>query len=296
MASCMYAAGCFVLQNLKSGGALADSPGRAAPFTSIPPAARPSTAGRQLSNGGSGASQASEDRERVAGSGLPDHLAARLDLAVDAGCERVCVLARVEPDDQVLPAPLDREAFLLEPVGQLARLVVRGEGDADLPGSKAALHGLLFPRLARRLVIPAILGVEPVLHGARDRRDVVVADLRLDHGARPLRLVAGRRVDEDVVLVLRDDEPARLEIACELGCLAGQPAEMKAVEEAARALLLDVDPDAEIVGYAGILPNSAIRRCSRCFVMPPRKKGYPAPRMRQASTSAGDPTTPSSRR
>ena len=60
-------------------------------------------------------------------------------------------------DDQVAPAPLDGEAFLLEPVGEVARVAVRGHPDADLPGGVAALERLLLPRLGGRLVAPAVL-------------------------------------------------------------------------------------------------------------------------------------------
>jgi hypothetical protein len=112
-----------------------------------------------------------------------------------------------------------------------------------------------------------------MLDRTRHRGDVVVAELGLDDRSRLLGLVSGRRIDEDVLVVLGDDETAGLEVARELGGLAAQTAEMEAVEKAAGALLLDVDPDAEVVGYTGILPKSAICRCSRCFVMPPRKNG-----------------------
>ena len=192
---------------------------------------------------------------------------------MDAGREGLRILAGVQSDDQVLPAPLDGEPFLLEPVREGACIVVRWQRHADLPGRKAALDRFLLPGLGRRLVVPAVLFVEPVLDRARHRGDVVVAELGLDDRTRLLRLLAGRRIDEDVVVVLGDDEAAGLEVACELGGLAGQAPEMEAVEKAAGALLLDVDPDAEVVAYTGILPKSAICRCSRCFVMPPRKNG-----------------------
>src|SRR5476651_1761146 len=63
--------------------------------------------------------EAAEDREGVAGDGLPDDLAAGLDLAVDASGERVGVLLRRRARDQVSPAPLDRVPLLFERVGQL---------------------------------------------------------------------------------------------------------------------------------------------------------------------------------
>ena len=73
---------------------------------------------QRVSDRGSGAAQAAEDGEGIARDGLPDELAARLDLAVDAGCERLGVLLRGGADDQVLPAALDGVALVLELVGE----------------------------------------------------------------------------------------------------------------------------------------------------------------------------------
>ena len=117
--------------------------------------------------------EAAEDRERVPRHGLPDELAARLDLAVHALGERLGVLLRGRADDQVLPAALDRVALALERLGERTGLAVRREGDPDLPRRVAALELLFLPGLARRLVVPAVLGVEPVLDRARLRLDLL---------------------------------------------------------------------------------------------------------------------------
>jgi hypothetical protein len=88
---------------------------------------------------------------------------------------------------------------------------------------------LLFPGLARRLVVPALLVLEPVLDAVRAADDL----------ARALCLGAGVRIDEDVVAVARDREAAR--------ALRGA----EPLEE--RAGIGRSQVDAEVV-YAGILP------------------------------------------
>jgi hypothetical protein len=60
------------------------------------------------------------------------------------------------------------------------------------------LELFLFPRLARRLVVPAFFVLEPVLDPVRAADDC----------ARPLRVRVCVRVDEDVVAVARDREAA----------------------------------------------------------------------------------------
>ena len=141
---------------------------------------------------------AAEDGEGILGPGLPDELAARLDLPVQAGREGVRILARGRADDQVAPmadrvVPLPFE-LLGEGGGGMARAAV----DAHLPGGVTVLELLLFPRLARRLVVPALFVVEPVLDPVR----------AADDRARPLRVRVCVRVDEDVVAVARDREAA----------------------------------------------------------------------------------------
>jgi hypothetical protein len=191
---------------------------------------------------------------------------------VNACREGIGVRSRGGADDQVLPAALNRIPLLLEPISEIARLPVRRQRHSHLPGGEAAIERVRLPGLRGRLVAPAVFVVEPPLDRAGDSRDVVVAELRLDDRASALRLFPVRCVDEDLVSVLGDGEPPRLQLACELGGLACE-AEAEPVQEAAPALLVDVDPDAVVVGYAGILPNSAMPSCSRCFVMPPRKNG-----------------------
>src|SRR4051812_47934860 len=98
------------------------------PWASCAPQAYPEGRGRQPScpaglrsaERGAGASQAAEDRERVARNRLPDELAARLDLAVETGHEGLCRRFRSRADDQVAPPALDGVALLLEPVPELA--------------------------------------------------------------------------------------------------------------------------------------------------------------------------------
>src|SRR5262249_37183347 len=112
----------------------------------------------------------------------------------------------------------------------------------------------------------------------------------------------GVGVDEDRVAGGGDGGAPLLELARELARLDAE-LEAEAVEEAF-VTVGDGDVDPPVVAHqAGILPYSArvepvirseIPVWSRCFVMPPRKNGYPAPRIRHASMSAAAPTTPSS--
>src|SRR5207248_125726 len=117
------------------------------PLGEARPEAYPVRRGRQLLSAerGAGTAEAAEDGERVAGHGLPDELAARLDLAVEAGRELVRLRLRAGPDQHELPAPLDAVALALEAVGEVARLAVRRKLDAHLPRCEAALDGLLLP-------------------------------------------------------------------------------------------------------------------------------------------------------
>jgi hypothetical protein len=112
----------------------------------------------------------------------------------------------------------------------------------------AVLELLLLPRLARRLVVPPLLLLEPAVDPRR----------AADQAGRALRLGVRVRVDEDVVAVARDRKAA-VRVAD-----AAEP-----LEQGVGVVRVDVDP--EVVGYAGILPE--IPTCSRCFVIPPRKKG-----------------------
>jgi hypothetical protein len=150
-------------------------------------------------------------------------------------------------DDQVAPLPDRVVALRLELLRELPRLGARAGVDAHLPRREPVLELLLLPRLAGRLVVPALLALEPALDA------VLAAD---DRGGAP-RLRVRVRVDEDVVAVARDGEPA-----------AGVAGAAEALEQRVRLVGADVDPE---VVYAGILPK--IPSCSRCFVMPPRKNG-----------------------
>jgi hypothetical protein len=110
------------------------------------------------------------------------------------------------------------------------------------------LELFLFPRLARRLVVPSLFLLEPAFDPVRTADDAACA----------LRVRVGVRVDEDVVAVTRDGEAA--------GPLGGP----QLFEQ--RAGIGRRQMDAEVVD-AGILPKSAMPVCSRCFVIPPRKNG-----------------------
>jgi hypothetical protein len=180
-------------------------------------------------------------------------------------------------------APHDRVTLPLEPVGELVGDPVRVAADPHLPRRVAALQLLLLPGLVRHLVVPALLGFEPVLDGAGEGGGSEVAQLGLDHRARSLRFVGRARVDEHLVVVVGDDEPPLLELARQLGGFVAE-LQPEALEEAGRLLVLDRDADAPVVPghYAGILPYSAsvdpttrseTPVWSRCFVMPPRKNG-----------------------
>src|SRR5207342_3731498 len=187
--------------------------------------------------------------------------------------ESVCVFAGRGADDQVLGAPLRLVALGLERFGERVRLLAGRTLDAHLPGSETAVELLLLPRLARRLVVPAILLVEPVLDLARLRLDAVRAKLGLDHEQSLLGRRACGGVDVDGAAVARDREAVRLESLCELACLfvevAGEP-----VEEAGSVLLfVDLDRDAPVVvrhrgepslrGWIGASGTSARRSATR---------------------------------
>jgi hypothetical protein len=194
-----------------------------------------------------GAAHAAENGEGVAGHGLPDELAAGLDRAVQTGRQGLRVGLRSGADDQVAPLPDRLVALALELLGELAGLAARPGVDPNLPRRVALVELLLLPGLGRRLVVPALLLLEPAL----DPR--VTAD---DPGGAP-GLGVRVRVDEDVVAVVRDREAAARVAR------AAEP-----LEERVRVIGADMDPE---VVYAGILPE--IPSCSRCLVIPPRKNG-----------------------
>src|SRR5205085_6259467 len=115
-------------------------------------------------------------------------------------------------DEEVAKPTYDAVALALEPVGELRRHVVGVELDAHLPGRDPFLEQLLLRRGLARLVVPALLVVEPVLDLADGCLDALRGDLALDDRAGLLRL--GRRggVDEELALVLRDHETPSLEL------------------------------------------------------------------------------------
>src|SRR4051812_15920270 len=137
---------------------------------------------------------AAEDGERVARGGLPDQLPARLDLAVQAGGQGVGVLAGRGADDQEAPVADGPVALVLERLGERVRPLARAQVDAHFPRRVAVVELLLLPRLARWLVVPPLLVLEPAV-------DPRLAADQLP-GAQRLRVRV--RVDEDVVAVAGD--------------------------------------------------------------------------------------------
>src|SRR3954447_658846 len=200
---------------------------------------------RQL---GLAVAEAAEDGEGVPRTGLPHQFAACLDLPVEPRGQRVGVLPGRRADDQVAPAPHRAVPLGLEAVGELVGRMVAAAVDPDLPRGMARVDLFLLPRLAGCLAAPAVLLVDPAL-------DLALAD----QVARPLGVRGRGRVDEDLIAVAGDREAARA-----LGLV--QPDDQ-------RVGIGRGEMDAVVVGYAGILPYSAMPVCSRCFVMPPRKNG-----------------------
>src|SRR3954451_1167651 len=154
---------------------------------------------KALSERCSVASEASEHGPRIARHRLPQELSAGPDLAVETGRERVRLLTGLDARDHVRPAPHDAVAVGHEPVGELLRLAVRGALDAHLPRCVAGVGGLLLERLAGRLAVPAILGVEPVLGDDLARSQAELADLAVDGRPRAVELRLRPGVDEDRV-------------------------------------------------------------------------------------------------
>lgn len=146
------------------------------------------------------------------------------------GRERLRVLPRRRADDQEAPLAHGLVALGLELLGELAGRAARAAVDAYLPRRVAVVERLLLPRLGRRLVVPALLLLEPPL-------DAMVA---ADDRRGTLRLGERVGVDEDVVAVT-GDRKAPLVVSG-----AAEP-----LEERARVVGPDVDPE---VVYAGILP------------------------------------------
>ena len=207
-------------------------------------------------------------RERVARRRLPDDLAAGLDRAVQAGGERVGLVAARDAGDQIAEAGARAGSPRREPLGKLARLPVGAALHAHLPGRVAALDLLLFPCLARRLVVPALLVGEPVLDPARPRLDPVLAQRRADHGIGLLGLVARGRVDEDRVAVAGDGEAPFLQLARQLAGLAAELGARSRQQARGVARLVDLDPDAPVVGH--VRSSLPARRARRQAVAPAR--------------------------
>src|SRR5690348_9739969 len=190
--------------------------------------------------------KASEDGEGVAGSDFPDDLAAGLDLAVELLRQRLGLFLGAHADEDVAPAAHDALAVPFESVGELLGVVVRLALDADLPRGVPAIEHLFLPRLGLRVVVPALLGVEPVLDAEDERLDVRFFELGFDDLERLPRLQPRRRVDEDRVTVARNREPSLLQLLRELPCLRPE-VEADSLEEALGALVLELDADPPVV-------------------------------------------------
>src|SRR5579862_4431116 len=193
-------------------------------------------------------SEAAEDGEGIRGSRLPGDLAAPLHLAVQAPGQGLGVLLGGRAHDQVLEAAEGVVALRLELLRERVRLGAGRKGDADLPRRGAPIELLLFPRLRLRLVVPALLCLEPVLDPARLGLAAEAAKLSIDHGVRALGLRPRGRVDEDLVAVPRDGQALPLEIARELARLLVELG-AEPIEEPARVRLLHLDSNAPVVGH-----------------------------------------------
>src|SRR5581483_5218309 len=235
----------------------------------------PRSRGRAASSGdrpGGSAADTAEDGEGVVRHHLVHELAARLDLSVQCLRELLRLLPRRGADEDEAPAAHHLPALPLESVGEGVRLLVRGAGDADLPGRVAVRDDLLLPPRLGRLVVPALLVREPVLDAHEPRLDARLPQLRLDDVAGVRCLVPGRGVDEERVALPRDGEPLGGELVRELA-RAGAEVEAEPLEEAAR-LLVELDPDPPVVaghappGYLG--PRRRTGRAARRGARPAR--------------------------
>src|SRR5438874_450753 len=253
------------------------------------------------------AAQAPKNGKGILGPDLVDKLAARLDPAVDAPRQLDCLLPVLRAGDHVGERPRDVEALGPQLLGEVVGLPEAMAFDPHLPRRVAAFQQLLLGVRLRRIVVPALLVAQPTLGHEPRRREARLLQLRLDQAARLLRLHPARRVDEHRVAVARDGEPMLAQLVRELFRVV--PRQAEPVEQAAGALLVgQLDANAPVVlrhqagAPALISANVCPKRrsdmpiWSRCFVIPPRKNGQPAPRSRPVSTSAASGTTLSSSR
>src|SRR5438105_3807571 len=182
-------------------------------------------------NGGSRTPKTAEDGERVPGRDLPDELPARLDLAVEPVGERLGLLPRLGAGDHVSPAADDAVALRLEALRKLARLVVRAAGDPHLPGRIPRRERLLLDRARRGLVVPTVVGGEPVLRDDGLRLDAQLRAFGVDRLARLLECERRACVDEERPAFERDCEPFVAEVVREpprVGVEHAEPGEQAA--------------------------------------------------------------------
>ncbi len=121
-----------------------------------------------------------------------------------------------------------------------------------------ALEQLLLDVGARRLRVPAILVVQPVL----DRPDLglepVLAELCLDDRSGLLGLGRRLRVHEECVALAGDHQPRALELLGKLARLAAETAPEALEQAIGEVFALELDADPPIVGHqATPTPTSA---------------------------------------
>ena len=129
-------------------------------------------------------------------------------------------------DEDVSVTPDHTVAFRLQVAGERLRLLGGSRLEPDLPWREPLLEDVLLRlEFLRRLVVPPILLSQPVLDRADAALGAELAELRFDD--RPSALGLGPRacIDEERVVVARDDEAPALEL---LGQLSGLEAEIEA--------------------------------------------------------------------
>src|SRR5437868_3441015 len=233
------------------------------------------------------ATEPAEDGEGVGAARLVDQLAAGLDLAVEPGGQRVRVLAGRSADDEVLETAFGLVPLRLETVGEIPRLLPRRAFDAHLPRRKAAFELFFLPRLARRLVVPPILLVEPVLDPARPCLDPALGELGLDHLVGLLRFGASVGIDEESVVVARDREAPLLQLLGQLARLRAELACQPLEQPRGVLLFLDLNTDAPVV-FGHVLSSLV---CAGGLARAVRARGGAVlggggPRARRAATGA----------
>src|SRR6187551_573469 len=220
------------------------------------------------------ASEAAEKGERVPGSDLPDHPAARLDLDLRAvgrlapkplGKSPGVVLVRRPGEQEGVPAD-DRDSLRFEAFGQGLGVLVGVQFDADLPlggpglrrfGGFALLKPLVLlgdllggVRKRDGAVLPGLLDRMPALERGGGRVALVL-DARADRSQHFTRGLLGICIEVDTRPVAADDHAvaeSRALLALEID--RSQPlGELRSV-----ALIVEIDRDSPVVGHRGRKP------------------------------------------